>query len=74
MAMTGAIKQSQQFNEMAALREFQVETSWEMSDASIAAIPNTIDEVKKQIHVSERQIEEGRFVTSDEAIAHFYQL
>ena len=72
--MTGAIKQLQQFDEMVASREFQAGASWETTDVSIAAIPYTIEEVKKQIRLSEKQINDGKFVTADEAIAHFYQL
>ena len=72
--MTGTIKQSQQFDGIAASRTFLGEASWETSDAHVAAIPRSIDEVKKQIRTSEKQIEEGRFVTAAEAIKHFYQM
>ena len=41
---------------------------------STTAIPETIDDVKLQIEISEKQIGEGKYITASEAIAHFSQL
>ena len=46
----------------------------EESEVIVNGIPTTVESVREQIRISERQIEEGRFVTASEAIAHFYQL
>ena len=39
-----------------------------------AVVPSTIDEIKEQIRRSEKQIEEGRYYTLEQAVSHFYQL
>lgn len=72
--MTGSIKQTQQIDDIVAMRDFEEEASWETSNAHVAVIPGDVDGMKEQIRISERQIDEGRFVTAAEAIAHFYQM
>jgi hypothetical protein len=74
MKMTGTIKPPQLYNDTVLTRVSHGEASWETSDAYAAAIPKTVDGMKEQIRISERQIESGRFITADETIAHFYQL
>ena len=44
------------------------------SCAAVTAIPTTVDDVRQQMRISEKQIDEGKFVTASEAIAHFYKL
>jgi hypothetical protein len=37
-------------------------------------VPQTVEEMKEQLAISEQQIDNGLFVTADDAIKHFYQL
>ena len=50
------------------------EADWDNSDYSCNAIPNSLAELKNQIRLSEEQIDKGRYMTAQAAIAHFNQL
>lgn len=40
----------------------------------ITFVPQTVEEMKEQLSVSERQIDNDLYVTAEDAIEHFYQL
>ena len=50
------------------------EVDWDNSEYACSAIPNSIVDVKKEIRLSEEQIDKGRYMTAQAAIAHFNQL
>ncbi|MBQ9357144.1 MAG: hypothetical protein IJT98_07655 [Prevotella sp.] len=57
-----------------ALYGYEPEADWDNCDYSCNAIPNSLAELKKHIRLSEEQIDEGRYMTAQAAIAHFNQL
>lgn len=71
--MTGVVKPQGMTNSNVPAKML-AGTLLEGPEVRVYGIPTSVEEVREQIRISEKQIEEGRFVTASEAIAHFYQL